>query len=144
MTGVDALWAAWALRRVRVERLGPAPSALELHTDGRGRWTDASSGATLPLPGCLDVDICPSPFTNSLPIRRLAAIPREPVALDVALVALPDLAVHAARREYTRIERRDDGARWRFRSLDSDFAAELPVDRDGLVLDYPGIARRLR
>jgi len=136
--------AAWTLRRARIERLGPAAGALELHADGRGRWTDAGSGATLPLPGCLDIDIYPSPFTNTLPIRRLAAVPGEPVALDVAFVALPDLAVHAARQEYTLLERRDGGARWRFRSLDSGFVAELPVDRDGLVLDYPGIARRLR
>ena len=42
------------------------------------------------------------------------------------------------------LERRPDGARWRFRSLDGDFTAELPVDRAGLVRDYPGIARRLR
>ena len=42
------------------------------------------------------------------------------------------------------VERQPDGARWRFRSLDSGFTAELPVDAAGLVRDYPGIARRLR
>jgi len=44
------------------------------------------------------------------------------------------------------LRRRVDGdsARWRFRSLDSGFTAELPVDEVGLVRDYPGIARRLR
>jgi hypothetical protein len=28
--------------------------------------------------------------------------------------------------------------------LDDDFRAEILFDRDGLVYDYPGIARRLR
>lgn len=37
-----------------------------------------------------------------------------------------------------------DRTRWRFRSLDSGFTAELPVDAADLVRDRPGIARRLR
>ena len=49
-----------------------------------------------------------------------------------------------AGREYTLLERQPDGARWRFRSLDDGFTAELSVDAAGLVRDYPGIARRLR
>jgi uncharacterized protein len=59
-------------------------------------------------------------------------------------VALPELTVRSAPQEYTLLERQPGGARWRFRSLDSGFVAELPVDAAGLVRDYPGIARRLR
>ena len=65
-------------------------------------------------------------------------------SLAVAYVALPELTVRPTPQEYTLLERRADGARWRFRSLDSDFTAELSVDGAGLVRDYPGIARRLR
>jgi hypothetical protein len=37
-----------------------------------------------------------------------------------------------------------DGAKhYRFESLDDGFTAELPVDEDGFVLDYPGLFRRL-
>jgi uncharacterized protein len=135
----------WMLKRVRIELLEDPARRLALRTDGRGRWVDAGTGAALPLDGCLDVDIYPSPFTNSLPIQRLtgAAI-GEPVALDVAWVGLPDLTIRRNRQEYTLLERRADGSRWRFRSPDGDFTAELPVDGGGLVLDYPGIARRLR
>jgi hypothetical protein len=92
----------------------------------------------------VDIDIYPSPVTNSLPIRRLAEMQAgRPVALDVAWVVLPELTIQVARQEYTLLERGADGSRWRFRGLDSDFTAELPADRDGLVLDYPGIARRV-
>jgi hypothetical protein len=112
--------------------------------DGRGHWSDAAAGAVPALDGCVDIDIYPSPFTNTLPIRRLADAPiGRPVALDVAWVLLPELTIHPARQEYTLLERGADGARWRFRGLDSDFVAELDVDGNGLVLDYPGIARRV-
>ena len=66
------------------------------------------------------------------------------MAIAVAWVALPELTIRPAPQEYTLLERQPDGARWRFRSLDSGFTAELPVDATGLVRDYPGIARRLR
>lgn len=98
----------------------------------------------MPLDGCVDVDVYPSPFTNTLPICRLPdPVVNRPVAIDVAWVVLPELAVQVARQEYTLLTREADGARWRFRALDSDFTAELDVDRDGLVRDYPGIARRV-
>jgi hypothetical protein len=136
---------AWRVRHARIELLGDSARALELHADGLGHWTDAVTGAVRPLEGCLDIDVYPSPFTNTLPIRRLSEIGvGVPVALAVAYVALPELTVRPAGQEYTLLERRPDGARWRFRSLDDDFTAELAVDGAGLVRDYPGIARRLR
>ena len=135
---------AWAVRHARVEVLEEPARALDLRTDGRGHWTDGATGAPMPLDGCVDIDVYPSPFTNTLPIRRLRepAVGR-PVAIVVAWVALPELTVRPAPQEYTLLARTPEGARWRFRGLDSDFTAELAVDRDGLVLDYPDLARRL-
>ena len=135
----------WVLERVRIALLEQPARHLDLRTDGRGHWVDAGTGAALPLDGCLDVDIYPSPFTNSLPIHRLGGVAvGEAVAIDVAWVGLPDLSVRRNRQEYTLLERGADGSRWRFRSPYGDFTAELRVDGAGLVLDYPGIARRLR
>jgi hypothetical protein len=134
----------WRVGRARIEVLGERARVMEIRADGRGRWTDAATGSPLPLDGCVDIDIYPSPFTNTLPVRRLAdpGVGR-PVAIDVAWVLLPALTIQAKPQEYTLLERGDRGSRWRFRSLDSDFTAELDVDPDGLVLDYPGIARRV-
>lgn len=136
--------ADWTVRRARLELLEAPTRVLDLRADGRGRWSNGVTGAALALDGCVDVDVYPSPFTNTLPIRRLPdpAIGR-PVAIDVAWVVLPELTVQVARQEYTLLARTADGARWRFRGLGSDFTAELDVDRDGLVRDYPGIARRV-
>jgi hypothetical protein len=63
--------------------------------------------------------------------------------ITVAWVVLPELIVEPVRQEYTLLSRDADGARWRFRSPDSDFTADLAVDRDSLVLDYPNLARRI-
>ncbi|HET8529615.1 MAG TPA: putative glycolipid-binding domain-containing protein [Methylomirabilota bacterium] len=137
--------AAWRVRHARIELLGDSARALDLHADGLGHWTDAVAGPARPLDGCLDIDVYPSPFTNTLPIRRLPEIGVDaPVSLAVAYVTLPELTIRPTGQEYTLLERRPGGARWRFRSLDRDFSAELAVDEAGLVRDYPGIARRLR
>ena len=45
----------------------------------------------------------------------------------------------ASAMRYTRLADR----LWRFEGLEADFVADLPVDGDGVVLDYPGLFRRL-
>jgi hypothetical protein len=134
----------WAVRRARIEVLEGPGRRMEIRVGGDGHWTDAATASPLPLDGCVDIDIYPSPFTNTLPIRRLAdATVGRAVAIDVAWVLLPALTIQAKPQEYTLLERGGSGSRWRFRSLDSDFTVELAVDDNGLVLDYPGIARRV-
>lgn len=59
--------------------------------------------------------------------------------VEVAWVAEEDLAVTRSLQRYTRI---GDHA-WSFEDRESGFAADLQVDDDGLVLDYPGLFRRL-
>ena len=135
--------AGWVMRRARIEVLETPARVMEVRADGQGRWTE-SAGALRALDGCVDIDIYPSPFTNTLPIRRLAdAVVERPVVVAVAWVILPALTIQTTRQEYTLLERVGAGARWRFRGLESDFTAELVVDDNGLVLDYPGIARRV-
>jgi len=136
--------AAWCLQRARIELLAEPSRVKELLVD-RGRWIDDSAGAALPFEGCVDIDIYPSPFTNTLPIRRLAdTAVGLPVRITVAWVHLPTLTMHSARQEYTLLERdQSGGARWRFRALDSDFTTELQVDGQGIVRDYPELARRI-
>ncbi len=114
-----------------------------LHADGHGHWTD-ENGAPLPdFDGCLDVDISATPFTNTLPIRRLQLLPGEAQRIRVVYIAVPSLGVSVAPQCYTCLERHADGATWQFRSLGSDFVADLPVDAAGLVIDYPHLFRRL-
>jgi uncharacterized protein len=116
--------------------------ALALSADGAGHWR--ADGKPLPaLDGCIDVDINCTPLTNTLPIRRLSWSPGTPADLDVAYVSVPELTVRPARQRYTLLEREEgrDEARYRYES--GSFRADLRVDGDGFVIDYPGLWRRV-
>jgi hypothetical protein len=95
------------------------------------------------LDGCIDVDISSTPFTNTLPIRRLGLEPGESEELAVTYILVPELLVGAERQRYDCLEAQAEGGLYRFEALPSGFTAELPVDADGLVIDYPGLFRRV-
>ena len=132
---------SWRLREadlvVATER---STTSLNLRTDGQGRWRDRDGRAIDELDGCVDIDIWPTPFTNSFPVRREPMVVGERRQFRMAWVFAPDLTVRPQPQAYTRL------ADWLylFESLDgSGFSAELPVDEDGIVLDYPGLFRRV-
>jgi hypothetical protein len=115
--------------------------SLSLQTDGKGHWRHGDGRAIEELDGCLDIDIWPTPFTNSFPIRREPMPVGERRQFRMAWVCAPDLTVHPQLQAYTRLAER----LYLFESLDgSGFRAELPVDEDGIVLDYPDLFRRVK
>jgi hypothetical protein len=61
----------------------------------------------------------------------------------MAWVSVPDLSVHASRQRYTFVRPAPEGAVVRYESLQSKFKADITFDAHGLVVDYPGIGRRL-
>ena len=135
----------WQLRRASVgssESGGQAkPKTLVLERDEAGTWL--RDGEELPgLAGCQDIDIEITPFTNSLPVRRLDLAAGESAEVEVAYVAFPELAVGPARQRYSCLERGANGSRYRYENPASGFTAELDLDRDGLVLDYPALFQR--
>lgn len=131
----------WYLRQAALEVwAATGRRSLVLRSDARGHWSDGEGRPIDALDGCLDIDIWPTPFTNSFPIRR------EPMGIGtrrqfrMAWVAAPSLTVQPMGQAYTRLA--DD--RYRYESLDgSGFQAEIEVDDDGLVVDYPGLFRRV-
>jgi hypothetical protein len=118
-------------------------ASLQLLSDGRGQWTDGA-GAPLPaLTGCIDIDISATPFTNMLPIRYFRWQVGQSETFQMVYVRVPSLALSVENQRYTCLQQYPDGALFRFENLDGGFTADLPVDRDGLVLDYPGLFTRL-
>jgi hypothetical protein len=125
---------------------------LVLRSDGAGSWTidaEAEGNPGLPAPGgdpaalagALDCDLGLSPVTNVMPILRYGLLSGVGKAeLTAAWVSVPDLGVRPDRQRYaaagTNLVRYD--------ALDGSFSATITVDDDGLVVDYPGIARRVR
>jgi uncharacterized protein len=113
--------------------------------DAPGGGPDGTGRGLARLAGALDCDLGLSPLTNSMPVLRHRLLEREG-SLDflMAWVSVPDLGVHPSRQRYTALRDLPGGDRLiRFESLDSTFTADLTFDRDGLVIDYPGIGRRL-
>ena len=131
----------WRLRRASFQSLGPeGQRSLILESDGHGRWRDGDGRGRDDLDGCVDIDIWPTPFTNSFPIRRAPLAVGEGREFRMVWVDGPQLSLQAQRQAYTRLADR----LYRFESLDgSGFVVDLPVDEDGVVLDYPGLFRRV-
>jgi uncharacterized protein len=132
---------AWRLRTARLDVTTDTVSrALELDADGEGNWRDGSGQARPDLDGCIDIDIWPTPFTNTFPIRRAPIAVGERREFVMAWIAAPELTVRPMRQGYTRLADR----RYLYQNLDgSAFRAHIDIDADDIVLDYEGIFRRI-
>ena len=133
----------WIAREVFLYVVGLAGTRRRpLISDGTGHWFRGSHRLAA-LDGCLDVDINVTPFTNTLPIRRLALKPGESAEINVVYITVPELFFQPARQRYTCLELTAEGGRYRYESLTTSFTREITVDADGLVIDYPGIWQRV-
>jgi len=135
----DAYW------RVRAARVGVPgePARVELISDGQGGWAMPDGRALAYLEGCRYVDISVTPFTNTLPIQRLSLAPGESSDISVAYFDGTELQPWPEPQRYTCLQKDGRSGLYRFLSLDGGFTADLPVDADGLVVDYPGLFERV-
>jgi len=128
---------------------------LDLHRTASGTWsaaTQQNGDTSLPPPGgdvallaeARDCDLGFSPLTNSLPVLRSALLRGGgPVNFSIAWVSVPDLGVHPDGQRYIFLRTEANQYVIRYEAVDGTFTADITFDRDGVVLDYPGIARRL-
>ena len=130
---------------------------LDRATDGSWRAATKVSGDTdLPEPGivdpasltgAVDCDLGLCPATNTMPILRLGLVHDAEAAaeLTVAWVEMPSLRVLGRQQIYSGSRAYDDGTGTAAVTFNSgDFSAEIVVDSDGIVVDYPGLATRRR
>jgi hypothetical protein len=137
------------LRRARLER---AAGRWRVTTAEQGDLDAALTAAGLPLAGlpgiedpdrladATDIDLGASPLTNTLPVRRLGLQDADPGTthqLTVAWVLVPSLTVVPAEQAYTVLE----GGNVHYAS--EGFSADLLLDAEGYVLNYPGLAERV-
>jgi len=109
-------------------------------SDGRGHWRDEKRRRP-EFDGCIDIDLAGSPFTNTLPIRRLS-LDRKHGSTEFAMLWFPfdTFEPFVDRQRYTCLKSR---CLYRFEAVDNDFSADLPLDDDGFVLDYPTLFKRV-
>jgi uncharacterized protein len=130
----------WTTRRLVLDEL-ESGTTMTFVGDGAGHWTDEQDRVIDGLAGCVDVDIGATPFTNTLPTRRLDWRAGQVRDLRVLYVQVPELTVRAADQRYTCLALDEGGGTYRFES--DSFTTEIRVDRDGLVLEYPDLWRRV-
>ncbi len=154
----------WVTRRLELTATGDGwARSLVLERDPSGRWggersaegteppaiaasvpTDTVEPAGIPA-AVLDVDVQWSPVTNLMPIRRLGLDRVGSSGMfTMAWIGVPSLAVILDEQRYTLLG--DDGGDVcvRFKNADGFFTVVIRCDPDGVVREYPGIARRAR
>lgn len=130
--------ASWKMSQFLLFRDLPQPD-LWLGTDGSGRWGEINGAHRPELDGCMEVELACTPFTASLPVRRLGLSDGLAAEIMVAVVDVDTLQVERRRREYTRVGEFE----WSVRDDDAGTTTQLQLDRYGLVMDVAGTWRRL-
>ena len=111
---------------------------LVLAADGEGHWL--LDGLPVPeLEGVIDPDLTVTPFTNTLPIRRLRLSSGQSAELTTAFIEFPALTVVSNPQRYTCLK---EARQYLYESRASDFKREVEIDRDGLVIAYPDFWQR--
>ena len=128
----------WQVRQFLLFRDASDPD-LWLGTDGGGRWGEMNGAHRPDLDGCHDIHLSCTPFTDTIPIRRLQLDVGDSTELSTAHIDVTTLGVVPERRRFEHIA----GRRWRITHVESDVAVEVDVDQYGLVHDHPGLARRI-
>jgi uncharacterized protein len=124
----------WYLSEVTVIFEGLAP--FEAYFVKKGEWWfDKDNNHLKEFDGADDIDITLTPFTNTLPIRRIRLQPMESQEITVIYFDMSELKVYPARQRYTNLGNNN----YRFEHLDTGFMAIIGVDDDGFVVDYPGL-----
>lgn len=123
----------WVVKHIYImnHNLG---KTLSLSSNEDGSWFDDNGDEIHVLRGAVDIDISCTPFTNSLPINRLAWIPDEPKLFEMVYVSAHDLTFKKVKQMYTLIN--DEETRT-FHYRSGTFESPVIVDKDGFVLEYP-------
>jgi hypothetical protein len=104
---------------------------LWLATDQRGRWGEVNGAHRTDLDGCVDVDLAGTPFTNSIPIRRLPLHVTHSAQQNVIRIDTDTLSVLPVTQTYAML----DASTWRYRSMLTSEEVTASVDQYGLVVN---------
>jgi hypothetical protein len=133
---------AWRTRSIHVifeDEDGGDVREISFTADGLGNWRDADDELRLELEGCIDIDSQNTPFTNTLPIRRLSIREGQVEPTSVVYIAIPSLEVTPVTQRYTGLP----GGRYRYESLTSEFVCDIEFDNHKLVTTYSGLFKRV-
>lgn len=132
----------WRMRMavLRLTVSGPdGPRELSLTVNEEAEWNDAAGNLLPELAGCHEISIAATPFTHTLPIRRLGLAAGETADISVARIDIADMTMRAVRQRYACLRPiGEQGGLFRYDPLSDGEPRELHVDAEALVIDYPG------
>lgn len=135
--------AAYQFQAVHVQMLQPFQRTLTLTRSHDGTWRDGEHNVLPDLSGAHEIDLTVSPFTNTLPIRRLSPQIDQPVEIVVAYIDLPVFSIRPERQLYTLIHTSSTESTYRFEQPSIEYTQDIRVDSQGYVIDYPGLFQRV-
>lgn len=129
----------WEVEKVQITSLLNDKENIVLQSDKNGRWIDQSAQHKIEFDGCIDIDISVTPFTNTLPIKRLGDRLEKRTRLEVLYFNLSEWKIRKVEQYYTKINQN----LFRYEGVFRNFEADLPVDDNQFVLSYPSLFERL-
>ncbi|MGI8580860.1 MAG: putative glycolipid-binding domain-containing protein [Chitinophagaceae bacterium] len=129
----------WEIQTFNIDFHSDTSFAISLHKNKSNQWVDNNEKVIPELIGCTDIDISLTPFTNTLPIKRLKLAIGQSKEISVIYIDLPNNKFKPVKQRYTNL----GNGIYKYESLASGFTANLEVDNDGFVLNYPGIWHRV-
>lgn len=100
--------------------------------DGKGNWMVNGRQAD-EFKNCIDIDIPLTPFTNTLPIKRLRLLVEEEQQIKVIYCDLLEKEIKPVIQKYICLSETS----FHYENVPNDFEATITVDDDGFVVDYP-------
>ena len=132
------LTADWEIKEVLIKSLLDE-RAIRLVRKG-DQWYDGASQHLAEFDGVELVDISISPFTNTIPVKRLQFEGELPQKVDIIYFDENEFSVMLLQQFYSQVDERT----YRYQDIMlPDFMSDLVVDDDGLVVDFPELFRRV-
>lgn len=116
-------------------QVGTQVNRYAMHRDDSGKWRETGGEESPEFEGCDYIDISLTPLTNSLPINGLGLLEGTSKYTDVVYIDVLDNKLRRDRQQYTKLSR----LKYKFVNDGGDFTAEIDVDEQGFVTDYPNL-----
>jgi hypothetical protein len=129
----------WRVRQFLLFRDLEDPD-LWLAIDAQHRWGEVNGSYRRELDGCADIELACTPFTATVPIRRLRLAVGEAADINVIDVDVETLATSRQPVRYERLGATTFGRT----ALTTGALRQFEVDEFGLVVDEPARFRRSR
>ncbi|HKH61635.1 MAG TPA: putative glycolipid-binding domain-containing protein [Flavitalea sp.] len=129
----------WETEQVEIKStIGGFVKSFIFQSDGKGNWQQ--NGHVLEqFKGCIDVDIPLTPFTNTLPIKRLKLQRGQEQLIKVVYLDLLSNEIKPVTQKYLRLS----DLEYKYENVPNDFEAVITVDESGFVVDYPTLFERI-